>query len=73
MDEADRAQITIDQHLEAAIAAARGIQPADTESAQDCVRCGMAIDSRRQLAVKGCQLCRDCAEIIESLRGRGLA
>lgn len=73
MDEVDRAQVTIDQHLAAALAAARGIQPPDTESAQDCVRCGMAIDSRRQLAVRGCQLCRDCAELIESMRSRGLA
>ena len=72
MDEADRAQTQIDQHLEAALAVARGIQPPDRESAQVCVECGFDIDSRRQLAVKGCQLCRECAERFESMRRRGL-
>jgi len=72
MDDADRAQTQIDQHLDAALAAARGIQPPDTESAQICVECQCEIDSRRQLAVKGCQLCRECAERFESMRNRGL-
>ena len=72
MDEADRAQTQIDQHIEAALAVARGIQPPDRESAQICVECEREIDSRRQLAVKGCQLCRECAEQFESMRSRGL-
>ena len=72
MDEADRAQTQIDQHLEAALAAARGIQPPDIESAQVCVECACEIDARRRLAVKGCQLCRECAERFESMRSRGL-
>jgi RNA polymerase-binding transcription factor DksA len=72
VDDIDKAQQHIEQELELAIRAARGICPPDTESAQDCVRCGLAIDSRRQLAVPGCTMCRDCADEVESLRRRGL-
>jgi RNA polymerase-binding transcription factor DksA len=35
------------------------------ESAQDCIECGYGIDSRRQLAVPGCQMCTDCANELE--------
>ena len=49
-----------------------GIQPPDIESAQICVECACEIDARRRLAVKGCQLCRECAERFESMRSRGL-
>ena len=72
MDDIDKAQMHIERELEDAIRAARGICPPDAESAQDCVRCGLSIDSRRQLAVPGCQLCRDCGDEVESLRRRGL-
>ena len=71
-DIADQADDHITKELELAIRAARGVMPPDTESAQDCVRCGLSIDSRRQLAVPGCQLCRDCGDEVESLRRRGL-
>jgi len=71
-DIADNAQDHIDKELENAIRAARGIVPVDTKSAQDCAECGMQISSARQQAVPGCQLCTDCAEVVESLRRRGL-
>jgi phage/conjugal plasmid C-4 type zinc finger TraR family protein len=71
-DEADRAQLTIEQTLDAAIRAARGILPADTRSASECVECGLSISSARQLAVPGCQLCVDCATELESKKLRGL-
>ena len=72
MDEADFAQRQEQAFLDAAISAARGIVPADVRSADTCVECGLEIDSRRQAALPGCQLCRDCAEVVESLRARGL-
>jgi RNA polymerase-binding transcription factor DksA len=72
MDDADRADDHITKELELAIRAARGIVPPDARSAECCVQCGMAISSARQLAVPGCQLCRDCADEVESLRRRGL-
>lgn len=41
------------------------------ESAQDCMTCGLGIDSRRQVAIPGCQLCTACASELEKpLRGR---
>ena len=72
MDEADFAQRQEEAFLEGAIRAARGILPAETVSASECAECGCEIDSRRQIAVPGCVLCRDCAEVVESLRARGL-
>ena len=36
MDDADRAQQTIEQDLESAIAAARGIKPASRDRCRDC-------------------------------------
>jgi len=72
VDEADRAQVQEEALLEFAIAAARGVLPAETVSASECVECGLEISSARQLAVPGCQLCYDCAERVESLRRRGL-
>jgi phage/conjugal plasmid C-4 type zinc finger TraR family protein len=72
MDEADRAQLTIEQTLDAAIRAARGILPAERESASECAECGLQIPSSRQIAVPGCQLCVDCATELESKRLRGL-
>jgi phage/conjugal plasmid C-4 type zinc finger TraR family protein len=72
MDEADRAQLTIEQTLDAAIRAARGILPPETESASECAICQLQIPSSRQLAVPGCQLCVDCATELESKKLRGL-
>jgi len=71
-DLADNADKAINDHLEAAIRAARGIVPPDARSAEVCVECSMEISSARQQAVPGCQLCTDCAEVVESLRRRGL-
>jgi phage/conjugal plasmid C-4 type zinc finger TraR family protein len=71
-DECDRAQITIEQHLEASLRAARGILPPERESASECAECGLQIPSSRQIAVPGCQLCVDCATEFESKRLRGL-
>jgi phage/conjugal plasmid C-4 type zinc finger TraR family protein len=72
MDDIDRANEHAQKELENAIRAARGVMPADTKSAQVCVECSMEISSARQQAVPGCQLCTDCAEVVESLRRRGL-
>jgi phage/conjugal plasmid C-4 type zinc finger TraR family protein len=71
-DLADNADKAIADHLEAAIRAARGVMPADTRSAEVCEECGLEISSARQIAVPGCVLCTDCAEVVESLRRRGL-
>ena len=38
------------------------------ESAQDCMDCGLAIPSARQLAVPGCQYCTECADRLERTR-----
>ena len=35
------------------------------ESADNCVDCGYQIPSERQLAVKGCQRCTECASLLE--------
>ena len=72
MDDADRATDHIEKELEMAIRAARGILPAETESADCCVECSLEIPSARMLAVPGCQLCWDCATRLEGLRLRGL-
>ena len=71
-DELDRAQAHIEQELEAAIRAARGVMPADTRSAECCVECGCEIPSMRQQAIPGVQTCFDCAVELESRRLRGL-
>ena len=72
MDEADRAQNIIERDLENAIKAARGVMPADVESADCCVECGCEIPSMRQAALPGVQTCFDCAVELESKRLRGL-
>jgi len=72
VDEADRAQVQEEAMLEFAIAAARGVLPAETVSAKDCDQCGEPIEPVRRQAVRGCRLCHDCAERVESLRRRGL-
>ena len=71
-DEADMAQARIDMDLELAIRAARGVMPADVESADCCVECGCEIPSMRQAALPGVQTCFDCAVELESKRLRGL-
>ena len=71
-DIADNAQQHIEQELEAAIRAARGIVPPDTRSAEVCQDCGEMISSERQNAVRGCTLCTFCAETLESRLRRGL-
>ena len=72
MDDIDRANDHIEKELENAIRAARGILPADTESAPNCAECGNEIPSQRMLAVPGCQYCYDCATRLEGMRLRGL-
>ena len=71
-DEADIGNELAQMHLDAAIKAARGVMPPDRVSAEVCVECGLEIDSARQQAVPGCQMCRDCAELWESKIRRGL-
>jgi phage/conjugal plasmid C-4 type zinc finger TraR family protein len=71
-DIADNADKTINDHLEAAIAAARGVMPPDTKSADVCIECGCEIPSMRQAAIPGVQTCFDCAVELESRKLRGL-
>ena len=35
------------------------------ESATECEECGVEIPEARRIAVPGCKLCRDCAQIQE--------
>lgn len=35
------------------------------ESATDCEECGVEIPEGRRIAVPGCKLCRECAQILE--------
>lgn len=67
MDEADRAQRTIEQDLERAIAAARGIPSTQGNRTTDgeCVECRAEIPEPRRLALPGCCLCLDCAAELE--------
>lgn len=70
-DEANIANEYAERHLEAAIAAARGIpspERASLESANECAECGELIPSERQIAVPGCQLCVECAAVMEMRR-----
>ena len=39
------------------------------ESATDCEECGVEIPEGRRMAVPGCKLCRECAQIMEIKRG----
>ena len=71
-DECDRAQDHIEEELENATQAARGVMPPDTRSAGCCVECGREIPSMRQRALPGVQTCFDCAVELESKRLRGL-
>ena len=72
MDDIDKAQMHIERELEDAIAAARGVMPPDTRSADTCAICSMEISSARQVAVPGCTTCFDCAVELESKKLRGL-
>lgn len=70
-DIADIANDYAERHLEAAIAAARGIPSPERgamESANECIECGELIPSERQIAVPGCQLCVECAAVMERVR-----
>jgi phage/conjugal plasmid C-4 type zinc finger protein, TraR family len=72
MDDIDRANDHAQRELENAIAAARGVMPADRQSAQVCVECGEPIPEARRKAISGCRLCAWCAETLESRLRRGL-
>ena len=63
MDDADRAQVYIEQQEEARQQELLN-KPA-VESANECIQCGSLIPSARQLAAPGCQLCIGCAELAE--------
>lgn len=65
-DAADRAGELIERTqaaLEASIVLTRAAPHID--SADECAECGDLIPSARQIAVPGCQLCTDCATLIE--------
>jgi len=71
-DEIDRANELAQKELDAAIAAARGIQPADAKSADCCIECGGEISSMRQQAIPGVQTCTECGAVLEAKALRGL-
>jgi phage/conjugal plasmid C-4 type zinc finger TraR family protein len=67
MDQADIADQIISEHLERAIAAARGIR-SDTiakSSAVNCIDCGDDIPVERRNAITGCTRCISCEEDYE--------
>lgn len=71
-DEIDHANDLAQKELDAAIAAARGIQPADAKSADCCIECGEPIPDARRLAIIGVKTCRDCADAYENRLRRRL-
>jgi len=76
MDEADRASEEEQRMLERQINAARGMYnqtnyDAPIITSNECVECGELIPSARQIALPGCQLCVDCAEILQHYERSG--
>ncbi len=67
MDQADIADQIIAEHLERAIAAARGIRSDITAkpSALNCIDCGENIPLERRNAIAGCKRCISCDEDYE--------
>jgi phage/conjugal plasmid C-4 type zinc finger TraR family protein len=70
-DVADDSQPTEELFLNLAIRAARGV-PSEKPSASTCEECGAEIQEDRRKAAPGCKRCRDCEEVFESLKKRGL-
>ena len=68
MDQADIADQLIAEHLEKAIAAARGIQSSShtRESEKHCIECGEQIPELRRKVITGCTRCVSCEEDAES-------
>ena len=50
---------------EARMFAAREKARKTGKSREDCEECGVDIPEARRMAVPGCKLCRDCAQILE--------
>lgn len=76
MDEADLAQIVVEQALAQHLAAHRARQHAreahplgtpwtDAAGQRLCLDCGEPIDPRRLAALPGCIRCCDCQELVE--------
>lgn len=68
-DEADRAQVINEQHLDDALAAHRR-RPAYTvaDSALVCIDCEEPIPAKRREAAPGCTRCIDCQTMHEQWR-----
>jgi phage/conjugal plasmid C-4 type zinc finger TraR family protein len=63
MDQADIADQFITEHLERAVAAARGIRNRNhAPSTTHCLDCGDRIPEKRRKAIAGCNRCISCAE-----------
>jgi len=65
MDQVDLAELLVTEHLEAAIAAARGIRiqtKTNTRSLKKCTECNDLIPVKRRRAIKGCIRCVECEE-----------
>jgi len=70
MDQADMAELLITEHLEKAIAAARGIRinvKTNLPSQKKCVMCNGLIPQKRRSAIPGCVRCVECEENHEKL------
>ena len=61
MDQVDLAELLVTEHLENAIAAARGIRvKTNLPSLKKCVECNDLIPVKRRRAIKGCIRCVEC-------------
>ncbi len=65
MDQVDLAELLVTEHLESAIAAARGIRISkitNSPSLKKCVECNGLIPVKRRRAIQGCIRCVECEE-----------
>ena len=60
MDDADRAQIRIEQDEEIRRKQREARTVSLVESRDNCVECGLEIPSARQIAIPGVETCIDC-------------
>jgi len=65
MDQVDIAELLVTEHLESAIAAARGIRidtKTNAPSLKKCIECNDLIPVKRRRVIKGCIRCVECEE-----------
>lgn len=68
MDDADRAQIRIEQDEEIRRKQREARTVTLVESRDNCVECGFQIPSARQIAIPGVETCIHCATAAEKRR-----